>query len=226
MALPIIALPSRFKGKASKSIYSTQLRIQVPPLGGAILCPKPITMVYREKQQVEPAAFWSAIYKTYQLRLYYFFRKRVGIDVVAEDLTQDLFYKLLKMDFNYIAEEVKDFESFIFRLAINLYIDYLRKAKFRKTLPLLEELDTLEILLYPERAIEAKLDWKTLKKTLKEQEWACIDFHLQGYTYKEIALKMNRTEAAVRNLISKVKGKLKSKARDELKLVRGKVKIS
>jgi len=71
-------------------------------------------------------------YKCYQMRVFYYINKQISDKAVCEEITQDVF-----LDF---IEEIRDFrgqssiKTFLFTIARNKTIDYIRKKKFKKIL--------------------------------------------------------------------------------------------
>jgi len=66
------------------------------------------------------------LYRAYNKRIYNNLRKLLHSDEIAEELLQELFYKLwLKRD---LLDEQQSFSAYLFRMAANLAYDHFRKA--------------------------------------------------------------------------------------------------
>jgi len=135
--------------------------------------------------------------KKYLNHIYSFIYKNVGDPEAAEDITQEVFVRvwknIRKFDLN------KDFKPWIFQIAKNASIDYLRK---RKTIPFSRFENSqgqnmlTETLADNGPGILERLNTKTeFEKAivgLSEKDKNLIQLrHSQGMSFKEIAQKMN-----------------------------------
>ncbi|HQK63918.1 MAG TPA: sigma-70 family RNA polymerase sigma factor [Candidatus Staskawiczbacteria bacterium] len=135
--------------------------------------------------------------KKYIKPIYSFVYRNVGDVEAAEDITQEVFIRVWKnirrFDLN------KDFKPWIFQIAKNASIDYLRK---RKTIPFSRFENSqgqnmlTETLIQKSPELIETLNTKTeFEKTisgLSEKDKNLIQLrHSQGMSFKEIAQKMN-----------------------------------
>lgn len=72
----------------------------------------------------------SDIFRNYKDRVFGFFIKNLGHRDLAQDLTQDLFYKLCRKESN--LSQISDLDSYIFLMCKNMVYDHLRKAAHQK----------------------------------------------------------------------------------------------
>jgi RNA polymerase sigma-70 factor (ECF subfamily) len=66
------------------------------------------------------------VYSSFYQKVYNFFKSRVKADIIAQDLTQDVFVKLIKANYQEIHVSVS---ALVFKIAKNTLIDFYRSAK-------------------------------------------------------------------------------------------------
>ncbi|MBR1702909.1 MAG: RNA polymerase sigma factor [Lachnospiraceae bacterium] len=99
---------------------------------------------------------------------------------IAEDLTQDVFLKLVRNIHSYVP--TASFSSYLYKIAHNTIIDYFRTA--RPT----EEIHENQIVSDSLAAVEAKITVQGLLTRLSEEQRECmILYYMQELTYREIA---------------------------------------
>lgn len=140
----------------------------------------------------------GAVVSRFGRRLLGFIRQRVGNDADAEDILQDVWYRLtLAMD----AEPIEQVGSWLFAVARNKIIDRYRRSRPESLEPMLEDRegpvdDALAGLLLdesgnPETVHLRGLFWKTLQAALdelpEEQRMVFVWNELEGVPFKEIA---------------------------------------
>ena len=122
-------------------------------------------------------------------------------DATAEDLTQEVFYKLFRSIHQY--DERRNFKAYLYTIARNLCIDESR----RQPLNSLEEEAYQTDISEPIQQIEAKLDVASLLCILpSEQKDAVILRYGEQLSYKEIAsvmgCNMRTAQSRVRNALN------------------------
>ncbi len=95
---------------------------------------QPEESLVRRVQRGEPEAF-AQLYEAYFDKIYRYIVLKVGNQADAEDLTQQVFLKALESIGSFRWRDVP-FSSWLFRIAHNQVVDYLRKRGKRKVLPL------------------------------------------------------------------------------------------
>src|ERR1700743_1483632 len=65
----------------------------------------------------------TELFDRYHLKLFNFFWKLTFDKTVSEDLTQTLFYRVMKYRLSFNAEQ-GSFKSWIYRMARNIHVDY------------------------------------------------------------------------------------------------------
>ena len=140
---------------------------------------------------LEQAARWE------RPKLLNFIRRRVKTDEDAEDILQDVFYRLVT---SYsVTEPIEELTSWLFRAARNRIIDWYRKRKADpfSTLDLEESLPVrLEEILFdpevdPDTLFARSRVWTELSDALDElpdrQREVFVLHELEGKSFKEIA---------------------------------------
>ncbi len=105
------------------------------------------------------------LYESYSDSIYHYLKSRSGSDEIAFDLMQETF---LKADLYY--KDIENVKAWLFTIARNLLIDYMRKRAKRKEIQ--DEGEFLNSVASGEK-MESAIDWKMLKesivKTLKNE---------------------------------------------------------
>ena len=130
----------------------------------------------------------AILFERHQVRLYNFFLRLTGNRAASEDLVQEVFIRILKYREGYQSEG--RFTIWLFQIARNAHIDYLRKHK--STLPLDElVVKTLGSESRPEERFEADEEAALVRQALdrlspKKKEILVL-FRYQGLKLREIA---------------------------------------
>jgi RNA polymerase sigma-70 factor (ECF subfamily) len=103
------------------------------------------------------AARLAELFERYRPALYAYFLRRVRHAADADDLVQDVFVRLGRLD---PSTEIRDAEAFIFRTAVNLLRDRARRAKTHREAGELASLEFEPADGVPgaERVLEAKVE--------------------------------------------------------------------
>jgi RNA polymerase sigma-70 factor (ECF subfamily) len=134
---------------------------------------------------------WNSVYKDQLPRLYNYFRFRIGRDADVEDLTARTFEKAWKARDRY-RRDLSGFSTWLFSIAQNVAIDYLRAS--RKHLPL-EAASDVATSSTPEDDVAKRSDIQRLAK---------LTAHLSDRAQELIALKYG---AALSNrMIARITG--------------------
>lgn len=84
---------------------------------------------------------WDALYADQLPRIYNYFRFRVGIDADAEDLTARTFERAWQARENY-RQDLAGFSTWLFTIAHNVAVDFLRSRRPQVSLDAVEEMAT------------------------------------------------------------------------------------
>ncbi len=155
-------------------------------------------------QEGQGAAALADLFETHYERVARYVAARTGNSGHAEELAADVFVRAL--------ERIGSFEwrgipmaAWLFRIAHNLTVDYLRRAARRKSLPL-DEANSITADDDPEREVLQTFQREELLQamdslTTAQREVVALRF-FGGLTSAEVAKVMKRSNGAVRELQS------------------------
>ncbi len=164
-------------------------------------------MAMVKKGDLEKAAI---LFERYQAMLYNFFVKLSFETELSKDLTQNVFYRLIKYRNSF--NEQKPFKAWFFQLARNQYLDHIKNIKNKRS-----RFDDLEKLAH--KAAENMQDeaqkerekvlYKALSLLDEEQREMIVLSKFQKMKYIEIAQILGITESAVKVKVHRAIKKLK-----------------
>lgn len=169
----------------------------------------PASAAERDEEQLLAKAYHydeaalGELYDRYEAKIYNYIYRRTGDQPVAEDLTGQVFLKMLEAIRNRRAWH-SSFSGWLYRIAHNLVIDYYRQRNQQIQVslddePLLPALDD-----NPVHATELKLDIEQLRSAiarLTDEQAEVIGLRfLEGYSISEVAVMMNKTEGSIKAL--------------------------
>ena len=154
----------------------------------------------RQAQQRDQEAF-TQLYEEYFDKIYRYITFKIGNKTEAEDMTQQVFLNAIK-SISSFKWKGRPFSAWLFRIAHNQVVDYLRKKSKRITVPLAESLVNADDS--PELATERKLDMEqvllaTQQLTKAQGEVISLRF-AGGMSVAETARAMAKSEGAVKAL--------------------------
>jgi RNA polymerase sigma-70 factor (ECF subfamily) len=145
----------------------------------------------------------SELYDRYELKIYSYIYRRTSDQALSEDLTAQVFLKMLEAIHNERAWH-SSFSGWLYRIAHNLVIDHYRSRDRQKQISLDEAPHMPDLGNSPVRAAEITLDGEALRaaiRRLTEEQAQVISLRfLEGYSFGEIADMMDKTEGAVKAL--------------------------
>lgn len=124
--------------------------------------------------------------------------------MVAEDIMQEVFVRLLQQNWELISEE--HLKAWLIRVTINLCKDHFKSAWFRKRSSLEEYED---YVLDGFQSIREKELYHKILSLPKQQGILMYLHYVEGYTYIELSTIFNLNPNTVAARIRKAKGKLK-----------------
>lgn len=143
----------------------------------------------------------GALYDKHHESVFKYLWLRVGERQLAEDLTGDVFTRMLSALPNYRSTAVP-FRAWLYRIAHNLVVDHIRRSSKRVLL----SLDAVEAQVHddPVVTVERNMLVERVGHALAEldqhqREVVVLRFVL-GLSLKEVAQVIDRTEAAVKSL--------------------------
>lgn len=139
----------------------------------------------------------------------YIYFKTPSVEI-AEDLTEEVFFKIWKNIHQYKKGKYP-FSAWVFRIAHNEVVDYYRRNK--TILEISENLTDDKTINHPQTLVENQLIQKEIQNALKElpeqQAQAVVLKYINDLSNFEIAKTMQKSETAVRILLSRGLHKLK-----------------
>ena len=152
----------------------------------------------------------AALYNEYYDKIARYIFVRTGNRAEADDLAGDVFLKALQSLDSY-KERGIPMQAWLFKIAHNLVVDYIRRAAKRKTVPI----DTVEVVAEsdPQAIAETNIQLAKLASALKQLTPAqrqVIELRFfGGLTSEEAGQILNKSSGAVREMQSAAIGHLR-----------------
>ncbi|MBL4905405.1 MAG: RNA polymerase sigma factor [Flavobacteriaceae bacterium] len=147
------------------------------------------------------------IFERYHKRLYFFYFQMVKDTDVCEDLTQNVFLKVIKYKHSYQGGK---FVSWIFKIARNLFYDHYQEQKKTQDFESIEdvagEMDEEKI----EREEELSHLMKALSSLNEKDKELIVMNRLNGIKYEQIAEIVGSNTIAVKTKIHRIVQKLRT----------------
>ena len=144
----------------------------------------------------------SGFCELYYRDVYGYIYYRVSNVQDAEDLTDDVFLKMVEGIRSCRAREEKSFLAWLFRIANNSVVDHHRRQAVRDHLPLDEE--HLPTHSGPEAPVETKLTQERLQQAIPkltgDQQQVIILRFIEGLSNAETAQILGKSEGAIKAL--------------------------
>ena len=154
----------------------------------------------RRAQQRDQQAF-AQLYEEHFDKIYRYVTLKIGNETEAEDMTQHVFLNALKSISSFKWRGIS-FSAWLFRIAHNLVVDYLRKKAKQVTVPLYES--SVIANDDPQLIAEQRLDIEQLvsaTKHLTEAQREVISLRFAGgLSIAQAAKVMDRSQGAVKAL--------------------------
>jgi RNA polymerase sigma-70 factor (ECF subfamily) len=140
----------------------------------------------------------SVLFERYNVRLYNYFLKLTRNKLVSQDLTQNLFYRMIRYRNSYKNEY--SVKSWMYQMARNLHIDFCKEEKRSEELFLVTENYQTDVSDEPDDFPED--DYERLERSLarlnSEQRELIILSKYQGLKYEEISRIVNQSVPAIK----------------------------
>lgn len=141
------------------------------------------------------------LYETYHLSVFRFLFYRVGDLATAEDLTSEVFLRMLRFISGFNPPSAS-FQAWLFQIARNLAIDHHRRMSVRDHLPLEENLAATEEHL--DSAIDRSLTSESLQAALTrlndDQRDVILMRFIAGMPVAEVARALHKSENSIKGL--------------------------
>jgi len=151
----------------------------------------------------------SLLFDRYNEKLFNFFLKMSGNRALAEDLTQNTFYRAIK--YKHTFAETSKFKSWIYQIARNIYNDHYNENKTWNTdFVKVENLTDSQFTLQHENAnVEFELLDMALAKLSETDRQLVVLSKFQGLKYDEISQITGVSVAAIKVQMHRIIKKLR-----------------
>ncbi len=161
-----------------------------------------VQVLVRRAQAKDKTAF-GELYELFCPKIYGYIAYHLnGRTEAAEDLTEEVFMKALQNLGSFQFREVP-FSSWLYRIAHNHLIDYIRSSKRHQSVTL----DDAEHLLFERDRLDGRLDRDLLSAALAkitdEQRQIVLMRVVQGLTIAETAKAVGKSEDSIKQLQSR-----------------------
>jgi len=156
-----------------------------------------------QRAQANDRAAFGELYEMYCPKIYSYLAYHLnGRFEAAEDLTEEVFMKALQNLGSFQFREVP-FSSWLYRIAHNHLIDYVRASKKTQSV----NLEDAEHLLFAKDRLDSRLDRQTLSAALskitEDQRQIVLMRIVQGLSITETAKAVGKSEDSVKQLQSR-----------------------
>ncbi len=156
-----------------------------------------------ERSQVDAEAF-GALYDRYCDRIYRYVYRKLGNHEAAEDVTAEVFVKVLRAIDTY-SPAMASFSTWLYRIAANAVVDHARARRATVSLDATVDAEDLgapvdELAI---SRVEAARVWHAIDRLTEAQRTAVTLRFGSDLPIAEIAGKMGRTEGAIKLLLNR-----------------------
>lgn len=141
----------------------------------------------------------AVLFERYSGRLYNFFVRLTFDESLSEDLTQNVFERIIR--YKHSFNEDHQFKSWIFQIARNVRMDFYKKNKVKVA----GEVDVSNVMMMSNSVsdkMEKQADLKNLEKAMSHlssaQREILVLTRFQKLKYAQVAEMMNTSEGAVK----------------------------
>ena len=154
----------------------------------------------RRAKEGEPKVV-SALYDRYQRSIYRYLYYRVGDPQTAEDLTSEVFLRMIEALSNYNNQNIS-FQAWLFQIARNLSIDHYRKMGAQRDVPLEDTFPGQSE--EPLEVIAQELTSEKLRRALVDlpdnQRDVIVMRFISGMPIGEVAQVLHKSEDSIKGL--------------------------
>jgi len=143
----------------------------------------------------------TSLYEEYYDRIARYAYVRIGSKADAEDLAGEVFLKALK-SLKLYKEHGVPMQAWLFKIAHNLVVDYLRKMAKRKTVPIdnVQIKSDVDPAVVAEKSIELERVAKAMEQLTQEQREVLALRFFGGLSSKETGSILHKSDGAVREM--------------------------
>ena len=156
-----------------------------------------------ERAQAGETAVIGELYDLHQERIYRYIWSKVGNQQLAEDLTGEVFMRMVSSLPTYKVGQTP-FHAWLYQIARNLIVDTYRQEAHRQTEPLDNIVNHQDGAVMVQTAVEQKLDIEQIHEALDlidpiQREVIILRF-MVGMSLQEVAFTIDKTVGAVKTL--------------------------
>ncbi len=149
----------------------------------------------------------TILFDKYNVRIYNFFNKMVHNKMVSEDLTQDVFLKVIKYRTSY---KNGNFAAWIYTIARNIFSNYYQKTKKERSNIINDDkLEANDTVISEGKKEELDHLQKALLQLSNSDRELIVMHRFQEIKYEQIAQIINSNENAVKVKVHRALKKLK-----------------
>ena len=149
----------------------------------------------------------SLLFDRYHKRLFNFLAKMTMERTIAEDLTQNVFLRMLKYRNSY--REGAKFQSWIYQMARNVFVDHYQESKNKNGFVKMETLPDRMDEDYQDIEQQERLLHQSMQRLPEEQRELLVLTRFQHMKYEEVAEIMNTTVANIKVKVHRAINKLR-----------------
>ena len=149
----------------------------------------------------------SLLFDRYHKRLFNFLAKMTMERTIAEDLTQNVFLRMLKYKNSY--REGAKFQSWIYQMARNVFVDHYQESKNKNGFVKMETLPDRIDEDYQDAEQQEKVLHQSLQRLPDEQRELLVLTRFQHMKYEEVAEIMNTSVANIKVKVHRAINKLR-----------------
>lgn len=164
-----------------------------------------VALIQRAQQHADPAAF-DGLYLLYVDRIYRYLTARLGNADAAEEVTAQVFLRLIEKIHQYqIApkDNAAIFTAWFYRLTHNKMIDVLRRQKQRRHVPIAVA-ELIPSGQSMSKVVEDRIDFEQVLNKLQllneQQRQVILLRFVEGFSIAETAQIMDKSEGAIKAL--------------------------
>lgn len=148
----------------------------------------------------------SIIFDRYHVRIYNFFNKMLQNKMISEDLTQEVFVRILR---HRTAYKKGNFTSWIYTIARNIFSTHYQNQKKERLHITDQEIKSEETLFTENKTEEIEYLHKALQQLKPEERELIVMHRFQEIKYSQIADIIGSSEGAVKVKMYRALKKLK-----------------
>ncbi len=141
---------------------------------------------------------WQLLY-SYESEIYGYIKNSIGNGEIARDLYQDVFLSAIQHMDQLDAE--RSLKNWLYTVARNRVINYLKSRHRRETVELAEH----QGIDFPKDHLDTYMIQRIFTKLSPLHRQVLLWHLLDGYSYEEIALKLDRSVSAITSLIHRAR---------------------